>query len=66
MTKEAALKYIEAGEKAAIDRIPKIKRRVFKSEDMMESIQSFVQRRSAVFRGTWTVPRHRAADVLQA
>ena len=34
VTKEAALKYIEAGETAAIDYIPKIKDRVFSSEDM--------------------------------
>ena len=51
VTKEAALKYIEAGEQAAIDYIPKIKDRVFSSEDMKEGIQSFVERRSAVFRG---------------
>lgn len=51
VTKEAALKYIEAGERAAIDYIPKIKDRVFSSEDMKEGIQSFVERRSAVFRG---------------
>src|SRR6266700_1940051 len=51
VTKEAALKYIEAGETAAIDYIPKIKDRVFSSEDMKEGIQSFVERRSAVFRG---------------
>src|SRR6266568_3663347 len=51
VTKEAALKYIEAGEKAAIDYIPKIKDRVFSSEDVKEGIQSFVERRSAVFRG---------------
>src|SRR6185295_14301005 len=34
--KTAALKYIEAGEEAAIDYIPKIKDRVFSSEDMKE------------------------------
>jgi enoyl-CoA hydratase/carnithine racemase len=51
VTKEAALKYIEGGEKAAIDYIPKIKDRVFSSEDMKEGIQSFVERRSAVFQG---------------
>ena len=51
VTKEAALKYIEAGEAAAIDYIPKIKDRVLSSEDMKEGIQSFVERRSAVFRG---------------
>ena len=47
----SGLKYIEAGERAAIDYIPKIKDRVFSSEDMKEGIQSFVERRSAVFRG---------------
>ena len=51
VTKEAALKYIEAGETAAIDYIPKIKDRVFNSEDMKEGIQSFVERRPAVFLG---------------
>jgi enoyl-CoA hydratase len=51
VTKEAALKFIEAGEKAAIDYIPKIRDRVFNSEDMKEGIQSFVERRAAVFRG---------------
>jgi|SRR3954452_9972560 enoyl-CoA hydratase len=51
VTKEAALKYIEAGERASIDYIPKIKHRVFSSEDMKEGIQSFVERRPAVFRG---------------
>jgi enoyl-CoA hydratase len=51
VTKEGALKYVEAGEKAAIDYLPKIRDRVFNSEDMKEGIQSFVERRSAVFRG---------------
>lgn len=51
VTKEAALKYIEAAERAAIDYIPKIKDRVFNSQDMMEGIQSFVERRAAVFKG---------------
>jgi len=32
-TKEAALKFIESGEQAAVDYIPKIKDRVFNSED---------------------------------
>jgi enoyl-CoA hydratase len=51
VTKEAALKYVEAGERAAIDYIPKVKDRVFSSQDMMEGIQSFVERRSANFKG---------------
>ena len=51
ITKEAGLKFIEGGEQAAIDYIPQIKDRVFNSEDMIEGIQSFVERRSAQFKG---------------
>jgi enoyl-CoA hydratase/carnithine racemase len=51
VTKEAALKYIESGERAAIDFLPAIKDRVLNSEDAKEGIQSFVERRAAVFRG---------------
>jgi enoyl-CoA hydratase/carnithine racemase len=51
VTKEAALKYIEAAERSAIDYIPSIRQRVFNTEDMLEGIQSFVERRAAVFRG---------------
>ncbi|KIF66033.1 enoyl-CoA hydratase [Streptomyces sp. AcH 505] len=51
VTKEAALKYIESGEKAAIDYIPRIRDRVLNSEDAKEGIQSFIERRAAVFRG---------------
>jgi enoyl-CoA hydratase/carnithine racemase len=51
ITKQAGLKFIEAGEKAAIDIIPTIRDRVMNSEDMREGIQSFVERRSAVFKG---------------
>lgn len=51
ITKEASLKFIEAGEKAAIDVIPQIRDRVMNSEDMKEGIQSFVERRAAVFKG---------------
>jgi enoyl-CoA hydratase len=51
VTKEAGLKFIEVGEKAAIDVIPKIRGRVLDSEDAKEGIQSFVERRAAVFTG---------------
>jgi enoyl-CoA hydratase/carnithine racemase len=51
ITKQAALKFIEAGEKSAIEIIPKIRERVMNSEDMKEGIQSFIERRAAVFRG---------------
>ena len=45
------MKYIEGGEKAAIGYIPKIKDRVLNSEDAREGIQSFIERRAAVFQG---------------
>jgi len=51
VTKEAGLKFIEAGERAAIDVIPAIRARVMDSEDAKEGIQSFVERRAAVFQG---------------
>ncbi len=51
VTKEAGLKFTENGERDAIDYIPKIRDRVFNSEDFKEGIQSFVERRAAVFRG---------------
>ncbi|HEX7947710.1 MAG TPA: crotonase/enoyl-CoA hydratase family protein [Phenylobacterium sp.] len=51
VTKEAGLKFIEAGERAAIDVIPEIRSRVMDSEDAKEGIQSFVERRAAVFQG---------------
>lgn len=49
--KEAALKYIEAGEKAAIAVIPSIRDRVMGSEDAKEGIRSFIERREAKFQG---------------
>ncbi|WP_278264390.1 crotonase/enoyl-CoA hydratase family protein [Nocardia sp. AG03] len=49
--KEAALKYVEVAEKAAIDEIPRIREEVFASEDFKEGIQSFVERREAHFSG---------------
>jgi enoyl-CoA hydratase len=51
VTKEAGRKFIEAGERAAIDVIPEIRGRVLDSEDAKEGIQSFVERRAAVFQG---------------
>ena len=51
VTKVAGRKFIEAAEKTAIDFIPKIRAEVMDSEDAREGIQSFVERRSAVFKG---------------
>jgi enoyl-CoA hydratase len=51
VTKEAGLTFIAGGEKAAIGVIPEIRQRVFNTEDMKEGIQSFVERRQAVFKG---------------
>jgi len=51
VTKEAALVYTAAGEKAAIDYVPTIRDRVLNSEDMKEGIKSFMERRSANFQG---------------
>lgn len=51
VTKEAGRKFIEAGERAAIDYVPRIRERVFGTEDAAEGIRSFVERRAAVFKG---------------
>ncbi|OAF18443.1 crotonase/enoyl-CoA hydratase family protein [Bradyrhizobium neotropicale] len=51
VTKEAAAKYVEGGEAAAIAYIPKIRDRVLASADAKEGIQSFIERRAAVFQG---------------
>jgi enoyl-CoA hydratase len=51
VTKEASVKYIEAGEQAAIAYIPTIRERVLNTEDAKEGIRSFVERRAAVFQG---------------
>jgi enoyl-CoA hydratase/carnithine racemase len=51
VTKAAGRKFIEAGERAAIDIIPHIRGQVLDSEDAKEGIQSFVERRAAVFQG---------------
>jgi enoyl-CoA hydratase/carnithine racemase len=49
--KEAALRYIAAGEAAAIAAIPAVRERVLSSEDAKEGIRSFVERREARFTG---------------
>lgn len=51
VTKEAGREFIAAGERAAIDAIPRIRERVMDSEDAAEGIRSFVERRPAVFHG---------------
>jgi enoyl-CoA hydratase len=51
VTKEAGRKFIEAGERAAIEAIPGIRSRVMGTADAAEGIQSFVERRAAVFQG---------------
>lgn len=50
-TKEAALVFLEAAEKAAIAEIPRIQEKVFDTEDSLEGINSFKERRDAVFQG---------------
>lgn len=49
--KAGALTYIHAGERAAIDAIDTIKETVFASEDFLEGMASFRERRNAVFTG---------------
>ena len=49
--KEAALKYIQAGEAMAIAAIPAIHAQVMDTEDAKEGIRSFVERREAKFQG---------------
>jgi enoyl-CoA hydratase len=51
VTKEAGRKFIEAGERAAIDVVPTIRERVMGTADAAEGIASFVERRAAVFHG---------------
>lgn len=50
-TMVAGRKFIEAGEQAAIAVIPNIKAQVLDSKDAAEGIQSFIERRAAVFQG---------------
>ena len=44
-------KYIEAGESSAVNAIDDIRAKVMNSQDAKEGIQSFVERRAAVFVG---------------
>ena len=46
-----SLKYVEHGEAAAIAYIPAVRERVLNSADAREGIQSFIERRAAVFQG---------------
>lgn len=50
-TKEAAMVYTAAAEKAAVDEIDRIREKVFATEDFKEGIQSFIERREANFQG---------------
>ena len=50
-TKAAGRAYIEAGEASAVNAIDDIRARVMNSQDAAEGIQSFVERRAAVFVG---------------
>ena len=51
VTKKAGRAYIEHGERAAVDILPEVRETVFGTEDQMEGIQSFMERREAVFKG---------------
>jgi enoyl-CoA hydratase/carnithine racemase len=51
VTKEAGRHFIAAGERAAIDMLPTVRERVMDTEDAREGIQSFIERRPAVFKG---------------
>ena len=50
-TKIAGRKYIEAGEASAVAAVANIREQVMETEDAKEGIQSFVERRAAVFKG---------------
>jgi enoyl-CoA hydratase len=49
--KQAALKYIEVGERSAVAAIATVRDQVMDSEDAKEGIRSFVERREARFEG---------------
>ena len=50
-TKAAGRTYIESGEASAVNAIDDIRAKVMSSHDAAEGIQSFVERRAAVFTG---------------
>ncbi len=45
------LRYLEQGERAAVEAIPSIQKAVFATEDFKEGVQSFIERREARFQG---------------
>ncbi len=49
--KAAGRQFIASGEQAAIDALPDVRERVMNTEDAREGIQSFIERRQAVFKG---------------
>ena len=49
--KRAALVYLQQGERAAFDEVPRMRERTAGSEDAREGMMSFVERRDAVFQG---------------
>jgi len=51
VTKRTARKFYEAAEAAAIAELPNIRAAVMGTEDMREGMQSFIERRAAVFKG---------------
>lgn len=51
VTKKAGRAYIAQGERAAVDILPEVRETVFGTEDQAEGIQSFMERREAVFKG---------------
>ncbi|MDQ8701116.1 crotonase/enoyl-CoA hydratase family protein [Streptomyces sp. LHD-70] len=50
-TKVGAMAFLDAAEQAAIAQIPAIRDKVMDSDDCKEGIQSFIERREAVFKG---------------
>lgn len=51
LTKEAGRTFIHEGEQAAIAVIPDIQKQVMGTEDMLEGMRSFMERREAEFKG---------------